>query len=692
MTLPLRRLRTMKAPPRRRSSVALVALLVVVLLQSASAAASAQSVTRIVFSGYAMVDRSVYDAPQLYSVLPTGAGAAQLTRAAVASVDPLPSPDGRMILFTRSDDLWVMNPDGSDQRRLARGKRPVWSPDSREVAYLAGANVREIRVDGGGSRLLVRNSQVVAWSPDGRALAFVRGVPTGSVRVLVRRGGRDRVVAHVVGAEDMSWSADGRWIALACVTGCGEDRLVVMRPTGVRARTFRGASHFAWSPRGDELAFVDAHGLELLDLTTGVVRSLIPDLHYGDLRSMAWSPAGSEIAYTVARSFGVDPFSSVVVVSLDRHGRQLAIPYVQAGSSLAWSPVPSGLNFSPPLPRNTVSHDELRNRIPIDWFDADGDTVALPICNEIDVWSRSEREIERIPESSFDCGPYGTNARVFGFALAGARVVMGTVYGGTAKQASLEVVSRIDRSVTRVGSSDVPGGDNRGPPVRVGEAVGDGDLLAFSSWDRDTPLDSRVLSTSLWRVREASWRGACPDVQEWGIGMSTKPGPCEALASEPGPFVPYDTDSGRIAAAGDNDVVLLGGDGKRLLTVPVRALAAQLAGRDLVVLVRAGLRDYDAQSGTLLHTWSLPDVSSGPTCGYCGTTPRLRLEDAARGLVVYVLDGTAHVLRLSDGADAVVAVAMSARFGESGLFYAYDGAYPWRGRITFIPFDELPLR
>jgi hypothetical protein len=62
------------------------------------------------------------------------------------------------------------------------------------------------------------------------------------------------------------------------------------------------------------------------------------------------------------------------------------------------------------------------------------------------------------------------------------------------------------------------------------------------------------------------------------------------------------------------------------------------------------------------------------------------LDDAARGLAVYVLDGEIHVLRLIDGADRVVAKGTLARFLDAGLVYA-DGS-----TLRLVPFEQLPLR
>jgi hypothetical protein len=62
------------------------------------------------------------------------------------------------------------------------------------------------------------------------------------------------------------------------------------------------------------------------------------------------------------------------------------------------------------------------------------------------------------------------------------------------------------------------------------------------------------------------------------------------------------------------------------------------------------------------------------------------LQDAASGLVAYTLDGQVHLLRLADGADAVVALGQHAAFTTDGLIYVD------RERIHLRPFASLPLR
>jgi len=62
------------------------------------------------------------------------------------------------------------------------------------------------------------------------------------------------------------------------------------------------------------------------------------------------------------------------------------------------------------------------------------------------------------------------------------------------------------------------------------------------------------------------------------------------------------------------------------------------------------------------------------------------LQDAAQGLVSYVVDAHVHLLRLRDGADAVVGPGSLARFMNAGLVYADEA------RIHLAPFAQLPLR
>jgi Tol biopolymer transport system component len=104
------------------------------------------------------------------------------------NAEPAWSGDGH-IAFVRTQrasgsvvgELWVMNADGSSQRRLTAGDdhSPEWSPDSRKIAFFRkrkAPGVYVINADGSGQRRITNSGGDASpkWSPDGRMLAFTR--------------------------------------------------------------------------------------------------------------------------------------------------------------------------------------------------------------------------------------------------------------------------------------------------------------------------------------------------------------------------------------------------------------------------------------------------------------------------------------------------------------------------------------
>jgi dipeptidyl aminopeptidase/acylaminoacyl peptidase len=98
------------------------------------------------------------------------------------------SPDGQKIVFTSRRDqdfeIYVMNANGSDQRRLtySRGidKAPVFSPDGSRIAFTSNRDgnyeIYVMDADGRNPRRVTRSSErsdYPCWHPDGKHLVFV---------------------------------------------------------------------------------------------------------------------------------------------------------------------------------------------------------------------------------------------------------------------------------------------------------------------------------------------------------------------------------------------------------------------------------------------------------------------------------------------------------------------------------------
>jgi tricorn protease-like protein len=267
---------------------------------------------RIVFTG------AVADAPDpLWAVAADGTGSSRITE---DHTDLLPavSPDGTRVALARLEggnvDLWVMNADGTDPRRLtdhpADDWMASWSPDGERIVFASERSgsyqLWTVDADGGepvGITDLAAGAWVPDWSPEGDRIVFTTRSLPNEIRYVNPDGTGLTGPVGQMGSASMGepvWSPDGTRLAFTVFpAAAGEDSDIwTMAPDGssqqrVTVDDARDESP-AWSGDGSRLVFVSeragAGGLWIADLLDGTVSRLpLPDGVDGG-RYPDWAP------------------------------------------------------------------------------------------------------------------------------------------------------------------------------------------------------------------------------------------------------------------------------------------------------------------------------------------------------------------------------------------------------------------
>jgi Tol biopolymer transport system component len=244
----------------------------------------------------------------------------------------VPRPEGSIRI--PNNEIWIVRPDGTDERKIATGLEASWSHDGRYVHVVSiddhsGAScvrkLSNVPVDGGpavpiSTPSLVNGDTSFAWSPDDTQIAYQHqdgGVPCESqggyfwgplgLRVMNADGTNMRILrAPTPSFALKSWAADGT----ALIT------------TG-DVRPEDGTDH--------------PGPIQRINIADGTVTSTaIPSHVFGDITV---SPDGSRIAYLI---YGVtSEYSQVAVAELGGATEQLVGDHTYSAWAyagyLAWS-------------------------------------------------------------------------------------------------------------------------------------------------------------------------------------------------------------------------------------------------------------------------------------------------------------------------------------------------------------------
>ena len=258
---------------------------------------------------------------------------------------------GRIAFVSSRDgdfDIFVMDADGGDLVQLTRNEssgrnerddhQPAWSSDGERIALTStrdhpgdsftSQELYVMNADGSAQRRLTENAfgeSRPRWSPDGRGLAFVRlseeREPRFELVVLDEESSEERIlVSQEQPLSGLDWAPDGSRIAFtSCDAAFADCDIWTVDAEGADPRRLTDSpgsdGDAAWSPDGSTIAFVsdrDRHGECFFRECTGFNGEIyvmnadgseqvrVTD-DPGDDGSPAWSPDGSQLAFAGLR-------------------------------------------------------------------------------------------------------------------------------------------------------------------------------------------------------------------------------------------------------------------------------------------------------------------------------------------------------------------------------------------------------
>ena len=198
-------------------------------------------------------------------------------------------------------DLWIMNADGTDAKQLTKSDDVDWfpriSPDGKlvlfsrskggwvpenDAEYFDKWDLFTINVDGSGEKKVVENACWGVWQPDGKSIVFSRGdkailrnLETGEETLLL--DGSESIKKGTI-VQQPSLSPDGNYLA-ATLRGSSRETGIwnVKKKEWVKTG---GGCQIQWFPKGSEIYWVNPTGnggtaapSEVLAMTVAEIRS-----------------------------------------------------------------------------------------------------------------------------------------------------------------------------------------------------------------------------------------------------------------------------------------------------------------------------------------------------------------------------------------------------------------------------------
>ncbi len=214
------------------------------------------------------------DGEEIWVMNADGTDATQVTNIGAISEDPTWSPDGTQLAFVVTRDaigqqIHTINVDGTNLRQLTRNQQassyaPAWSPDGTAIAYSSAASIGEdaeiwvMNPDGSNQRRLTNSNTLPgtkespAWSVDGSKIAFAVNQGQFAQVYVMERDGSDLIpIASEEGAfiTSPSWSPDNQAVAFSVSDRSdGTNEIRVVDIAGLESRALTPAEERAKLP------------------------------------------------------------------------------------------------------------------------------------------------------------------------------------------------------------------------------------------------------------------------------------------------------------------------------------------------------------------------------------------------------------------------------------------------------------